>query len=268
MKKIFYTTFIILLICTRVQSQSDDVLLFRPLTANTFEPRIGAFYNMDDENLRLDIGASFDLLHYKYDNSALAFGADFFTYTRIRSDNNFKFPVETSDYFFGINSSYEQALGDDNIEARFRLAHISSHLVDGYSQNSTFFKEPFVYSREFIDCYVAYETHFTTWISIRPYAGLTVVFSTIPDNINQFQAQIGIESEAKLNENIKYFVAFDVKDGENRVGYIAQTGFDFQFHKKFGVRLFYMHYNGNSMHGMFFKEKDIFNAVGFNVIYF
>ncbi len=268
MKNIFFTAFIILIFCTNVQSQSDDVLLFRPLTANTFEPRIGAHYNTCDENLRLDIGASFDLLNFKYEKSALAFGTDFFTYTRLRSDNNFKFPVETSDYFFGVNSSYEHKLGDDLIEARFRLAHISSHLVDGFTEYGRFIKEPFVYSREFVDLYVVYETHFTSWFSIRPYVGLTLVFSTIPDNVNQILPQIGIETEAKLNNNIKFHFAFDVKDGENRIGYISQTGVDFQFNKKFGVRLFYKYYNGNSMHGMFFDEKDIYNAVGFNVIYF
>lgn len=268
MKPILYISTLIILFHIKVLSQDSDILLFKPLTASTFEPRIGACYNFDDDNLRLDIGASFDLLKFSYDNSALAFGADFFTYTRLRSDGNFKFPVETSDYFFGINSSYQQNLDHGVIETRLRLAHISSHLVDGYTRDGDFLKEPFVYSREFVDLYLAYRTRLSNWLSVRPYVGATIIFSTIPDEVKHILPQIGIECESSITRNIKLHFAFDLKDGEFRLGYIAQSGFDFQFHQKFGLRLFYKFYYGNSMHGMFYTEKDIYSAVGFNIIYF
>nr|HPI19931.1 hypothetical protein [Candidatus Kapabacteria bacterium] len=43
---------------------SQESLLFKPLTANVFEPRIGSFYQFSDEKLRLDIGTSIDLFDF------------------------------------------------------------------------------------------------------------------------------------------------------------------------------------------------------------
>lgn len=262
----FYIIFLLLLFIS--STRAEDILLFKPLTANTFEPRIGAFYNIDDDNLRLDVGASFDLLKYDFDKYAIAFGADFFTYTRLRSEGNFKFPVETSDYFFGVNASYKAEIENSHIESRLRLSHISSHLVDGYSDNGIFYKEPFIYSREFVDIYFAYNTELTKSLTIRPYIGSTLIFSTIPKNIRKILPQVGIETEYKLSKSVKSHLAIDVKTGENTINFTSQAGVDLQFHRKFGLRLFYIIYSGNSMHGMFYNEKYIFSAVGFNIIYF
>lgn len=265
MKFVFNLLFLVLVL---YNSRSEEILIFKPLTANTFEPRIGTFYNFDDENLRLDIGATFDLLKYDFNDYDIAFGADFFTYTRLRSEENFKFPVETSDYFFGINASYKRELNNSKIESRIRISHISSHLVDGYSNKGIFYKAPFVYSREFVDLYIAYNTNLTQSLSIRPYVGSTLIFSTIPKDVRKFLPQAGVETDYELSDNVKCHIAFDIKSGENALNITSQAGVDLQFHRKFGLRLFYMMYSGNTMHGMFFDEKYIFSAVGFNIIYF
>ena len=94
--------FVFILVLTSASASGFDKLLFTPLTANVFEPRIGAMYQLSAEKLRLDIGASFDLADLKlFDGVETRFGTDFFTFTRLRSERGFKFPVETSDYFFG-----------------------------------------------------------------------------------------------------------------------------------------------------------------------
>ncbi|HYF01921.1 MAG TPA: hypothetical protein VEC36_00985, partial [Patescibacteria group bacterium] len=140
-------------------------LSFTPLIANPLEGRVGAMYQFADNKLRLDIGNSIDV--YKLPNRDVAFGVDFYTFTRLRSEGNFKFPVETSDYYFGVNFSssslrdskkYYDEESDRTYEVgfkpslRLRLAHISSHLVDGLADTSgKLEKKPFVYSREFAD---------------------------------------------------------------------------------------------------------------------
>ncbi|MDX9790673.1 MAG: hypothetical protein RBT61_07585, partial [Candidatus Kapabacteria bacterium] len=59
MKKLLLTALFFL--CCTVLNAEENVLLFKPYTAGIFDPRIGSVINLTDDNLRLDIGASFDL---------------------------------------------------------------------------------------------------------------------------------------------------------------------------------------------------------------
>lgn len=245
-----------------------DDLLFKPLTANVFEPRIGALYDINDNNLRLDIGASFDLFETSIsEKTILRLGTDFFTYTRLRSEGRMKFPVETSDYFFGLNSSLKSNLFDEDFTARLRVAHISSHLVDGYSKNGEFWKLPEIYSREFIDLTVAYESN-----SLRPYLGLTSVFSTIPDNINHFIPEIGVDYSYNILDWMRLETGYDFKLGgfDNTYSGINafQLGILFETSNNTGIELNYYYYSGLSMHGMFFTEKDKYSGIGFQVYFY
>jgi hypothetical protein len=189
MKNIFYG---LLMLISFTYAQSFDKLLFTPLTANVFEPRIGSSYQFSSDRLRLDIGASFDLMDINIsDEVETRFGTDFFTYTHLRSEGNFKFPVETSDYFFGINFSAKKSLEDIELSSRLRIAHISSHLVDGYAYKDRFYKEPFVYSREFSDLVLA-----AKYSGLRGYFGWQVLFSKIPKNfsLNNYQFWSGLDA--------------------------------------------------------------------------
>ena len=247
---------------------SNNILTFKPLTANVFEPRIGSFYNLNDNNFRLDIGASFDFVKINENSpNEMSIGADFFTYTRLRSENNFKFPVETSDYFFGLNYSANLNLFDEQFQTRVRLAHISSHLVDGYSENGIFFKMPFVYSREFFDITLAKYFDYSESNYIRPYIGTKVVFSTQPDDVSIFQGQVGFDLLHKINNFAEISAGLNLANGEDMLNTSSQIGFNIKFIKNVGLFLGYYYYNGNSMHGMFYKEKDNYSAIGFQIIY-
>ncbi len=262
--------FICLLLVFTYKAESSD-LLFRPLTANTFEPRIGAVYDEEDDNMRLDIGASFDMVKYGLEDSSnnfiSAIGADFFTYTRLRSEGRFKFPVETSDYFFGLNYSCQYKTDDVTLEGRVRLSHISSHLVDGYSDNSTFFKAPFVYSREFLDIVLA-----ANYKNIRPYIGFCYVFSYQPDDINTFIPQVGIDWKKRLNDifdvNIGYDLKLNGQDGIATAVHAAQGGLITKISNHFGIFTGIYFYEGKSMHGMFYDKKDSYFGYGFQLIYY
>lgn len=246
---------------------AQNILLFKPLSSNVFEPRIGSTYNYTDDNLRLDIGASFDLVKFKKDTTNyLSIGADFFTYTRLNIENNFKFPVETSDYFFGINFSSKFCLFDNEFESRLRVAHISSHLVDGYTENNIFKKSPFVYSREFFDLYIAKYINFETGY-IRPFVGTTVVFSTQPTDVAQFKAAIGLDFKFKLSDNFDLIGGSHIGNGENTINIASQAGINMHFLPNIGIFLGYYNYYGNSIHGMFYKNKDDYSGIGFQIIY-
>lgn len=261
-------TFLIIFVTISYNLYSMDILNFKPLTANVFEPRIGSAYNTNDDNLRLDIGASFDLVKWNDSvSNTMTIGGDFFTYTRLRSENNFKFPVETSDYFFGINYSSNFSLLGKGMQARIRLAHISSHLVDGYSKNDIFFKQPFVYSREFVDATLASYFSYNSLNYIRPYIGIKYIFHTQPDDVSVMVGQLGFDLSHRLNNYSEIIAGVNISNGEDILNIASQAGIKFNFIKNVGLFLGYYYYNGNSIHGMFYKERDNYSAIGFQIIY-
>ena len=77
-------------------------LNIQPFTANILEPKAGFLFSMDNNKLRLDISTSRDIVKWYDDDETISIGADLFTFTRLRSTDNFKFPVETIDYLFGL----------------------------------------------------------------------------------------------------------------------------------------------------------------------
>lgn len=247
---------------------SFDGLLFKPLTANTFEPRVGCLFNSKDNKLRLDIGTSVDLIAINATKSyPLRLGADFFTYTRLRSQGRMKFPVETSDYFFGVNASGKTYLFEKPLFFRIRLAHISSHLVDGFAKDSIFLKMPFVYSREFADIVAAFDMK-----SVRVYAGLNYIFSTKPKGIMPLNPQAGFDFEQKFNKWFSVRGGYDFKLlGINDVFtavHTAQLGLFFKTDEYLGVLLNLNGFRGKSIHGMFYNENESYYGFGFQLYFY
>ena len=252
-------------------------LLFKPLFANPFEPRIGSIYQFDSKKLRLDIGASVDLVTLKTSDSLkFSAGADFFTYTRLRSENNFKFPVETSDYYFGINTAFKGQIGSMDVSTRVRLAHISSHLVDGMAVGGTFTETPFVYSREFVEF-----TGTLVYGGLRYYAGFNWAFSTKPDDTKVFTPHIGFDTEKPmplgfLNDltglDMNFLFGVDMKfinvEGHSSEATSSQIGLLIKTSDSAGLIISYYNYYGKSIHGMFYDLNDRYQGIGFQVYFY
>ncbi len=263
---------IIFLICFfSIESYAINNLLFKPLNANPLEGRIGSIIQTNQDNLRLDIGASFDLLEIQKDK--LRFGADFFTFTRLRSEKNFKFPVETSDYFFGINSSYKTRIFSQEVSARLRLAHISAHLVDGFSSSGNFYKMPFVYSREFADFTFAIDSLFKSELipnGIRIYFGHNYIFSNAPDAAESQIFNVGTDFSYNIINKIDLSGGFDYKLGlvsDNFYQTAFQFGLLINTEKNRGIFVGYYYFNGKSLHGLFYNEIDNYSGIGFQIFY-
>lgn len=240
---------------------NPDGLLFAPLRAHTLEPRIGMLYEFGEDKLRLDIGTSLDLLAYCPDSSGeFRVGTDFFTYTRLRSEGSFKFPVETTDFFFGVNASAKYSIAGHVVSGRLRIAHISSHISDGYNGPRT----PFVYSREFVDV-----TGTLTLSEVRLYAGINVLFSTIPDNFGVVTPQLGVDVSYPLSATLALVGGYDARfptiQGAATGVHSAQFGIKVgeQFGK--GIVLNGYAYSGKSLHGMFYDIADSYMGLGFQV---
>jgi hypothetical protein len=239
---------------------SPSGLLFQPLRAHIFEPRMGILYQADNDMLRLDIGNSTDLVAWHPEGAEYRMGADFFTYTRLRSEGRFKFPVETTDFYFGINFAAKYATGDNAVSARVRVAHISSHLSDGYNGN----RSSFVYSREFVDVTGAYELG-----SLRLYAGANFLFSSIPDAFGIVTPQLGFDVSHPLAEELTLVGGYDLRfttvNEATTAVHSAQAGL--KLGKQFGSGLLLngYFYHGKSIHGMFYDLNDSYAGIGIQV---
>lgn len=246
-----------------------SVLNIQPFTANILEPKAGFLISTDNNKLRLDISTSRDVIHWSDNNSTISIGVDVFTFTRLRSTDDFKFPVETIDYLFGINAGYKKQIdGGNEIGLRFRLSHISTHLVDGQydapSQKWREGRDPFVYSKEFIELFPYYR-----YQTLRTYIGLTYIFHRIPEEIKQFNVQFGFDYFAIQfgTDYITPFVAYDFKlsGNEKYIGNnIISVGVKLGNWKQNGLSFYYSYISGKSIHGQLYDLTENYSNIGFN----
>ncbi len=246
-------------------------LLFKPLVADTYEPRDGILSEIGKNSLRLDIGNSIDLLQYRFNNdsSLLTMGADFFTYTLLRGEKDFHFPVDASDYFFGINFNYKKFLAEGVLSSRLRISHISSHFVDGHYDNTLQewkdSQPPRVYSREFFDGVVAFEPSSIT-DNARIYVGGTYLYHVDPPDLARFMGDAGLEYHSKMWNNVFAYGAYQatvLKILETSVRHNVQLGMKIGNWEGRGLNLYGSYFSGYSIHGQYFDVKDNYFALGF-----
>jgi hypothetical protein len=246
-------------------------LLFRPLTANTFEPKVGFTVQSGENKLDLDIGNSIDLVQYTTDSIAVSFGADFFTYTFLRGESNFHFPVDASDYLFGFNINVFKDHPTGTVAARLRLSHISAHFVDGhYDGTNQMWKDnenPHVYSREFLDFTLAVEPSLLKR-NLRAYVGAMYLFHVDPRGLSRWSATVGGEYHNEVTGNINLYAAYQA----NYMNVIeASTRHDIQAGVKLGpwagrgVKFFASYFNGYNIHGEYFDQKEKYTGFGMNI---
>lgn len=243
-------------------------LNIQPFTANFLEPRAGFNYLLGEKNIRLDIGTSSDIYSIQDGRSTLSFGADLFTYTRLRSENNFKFPVEAVDYLFGLNAAYK--IADENISygVRFRFAHISAHLVDGsFDQANNVWRDgrnPFVFSKEFFELFPFYRIE-----NFRAYVGLTYIFHVVPTQISKGIYQAGFDNYfTGLTDIFTPYVGYDFKlqnTGSFTGSNILTAGIKFGRWNQKGFSISLTYFTGKSIHGEFFDLNENYTSLGFNV---
>jgi len=242
----------------------------QPFTANFLEPKTGFEYLIDISKVQINIGVTRDLYHYFDEKTTISFGADFFTYTRARAQSNFKFPVETIDYMFGINAGYKIKDGKKEIGVRFRFSHISAHLVDGLydAENEIWLKgrEPFVYSKEFIEFFPYIRKD-----GLRIYLGLTYIVHVIPSEIKKgiFQAGFDFYILPLRNSSFIPFIAYDFKltgiekySGNN----ILTAGIKFGEPLSGGFSILISYLSGKSVHHEFYDISENYWKIGLNLV--
>ena len=242
-------------------------LIIQPFAANSLEPKLGFIFKLKNNELRLNISNSIDIIQIKDENISYSFGADLFTYTLLRREKEFHFPVDAIDYMFGINLGVKKDFDLYELGARFRLSHISAHFVDGHFNSETNAwrdgRKPIVYSREFIEF-----MPFIKKNSYKIYTGITYIFHIDPDNLGQWNFQTGAEYFFEKTFGFFPFAAYDFRltniykyAGNNSIKVGLKLG------KKYGrgFSLYYYYFAGKSIHGEYFDQNERFSSLGFNL---
>jgi hypothetical protein len=245
-------------------------LNIQPFTANFLEPRTGSMFALDENQLQLNIGTSRDVVQIKSENENISIGADFFTFTRLRSEDNFKFPVEAIDYLFGMSAGYKLIDSTKELGIRFRFSHVSAHLVDGrFDEKLDEWierRDPITFSKEFIELFPYYRIN-----GIRIYLGLTYIVSMTPSIINKGIYQAGFDYYILLLSSgfVTPFIAYDFKlSGINDVysgSNIIKAGVKFGKPFARGFSILFAYFSGKSVHGEFFDLNEKYLSVGFNL---
>lgn len=272
MKKIFVLLFVLINLHTYAQNKLElfpGGLNIQPFTANTLEPKLGFISELTNNELHLNIGNSVDILRLKDDNKTYSFGADLFTYTLLRREKNFVFPVDAVDYLFGFNFGYKITAQNYSYGLRFRLSHISAHFVDGNFDRSTQQwrggLEPFVFSREFVEL-----LSFYSYENLRVYAGGTYLFHVIPSGIGRDNYQIGFDYFLKniFGDELSPFIGYDfkiVRIGEYSGVNSFSVGMKLGKAGGRGLSLYFNYFSGKDYHGEYYNFNREYSALGFNL---
>ena len=246
-----------------------DNLNIQPFTANSLEPKLGFLFQLSKNELELDIGNSIDILKLTEKEKTFSFGADMFTYTLLRGEQHFHFPVDAVDYLFGVNFGFKSQTDNGEYGCRLRISHISAHFVDGhYDGIDQMWRDglnPRVYSREFVEFMPYYKLN-----DLRVYCGFTYLFHVDPGYIKKDNYQAGFDYFFKglLNESFTPFIGYDLKL-EHIARYTANNslsaGIKFGRPEGKGLSLYFNYYSGKSIHGEYFDFNKEYSAIGINL---
>lgn len=262
----------------KVYSQSEIYFiqsseLFRPVQASVFESKIGLSTNINQENLKLDIGASVDLVGLKNKSYSVSMGAEFFTFSNLRKENDFKFPVDAIDYYFGVSFNYKKELNPISIiSSRLRIAHISSHFEDGhkYPVTDTIFT-PVVYSREFIELAGIYDYKIRPFFVLRTMLGVNFLMHSIPDDFGKVSLQIGNELRYSFNKNFGVYLSNELRSasvkGNSLFNESFEAGLNIGGFDNRGINIFYSLYNGQDYKGQYYDKSLNIKSIGTHIIF-
>ncbi|MBX7045355.1 MAG: DUF1207 domain-containing protein [Ignavibacteria bacterium] len=247
--------------------------LFKPLYASVFESKIGISSNIQQENLKLDIGASVDLIGLRGKDCSVSLGAEFFTFSNLRKESNFKFPVDAIDYYFGIAFNYKRKVNTSSLaSARLRIAHISSHFEDGhkFERTDTIFP-PVVYSREFIELAGIYDYKINKCLTLRSLLGANILLHSIPDDFGKVSIMIGNELRYSISNYFGLYLSNELRSasvkGNSNFNESFESGINIGGFDSRGVNLFFSLYNGQDYKGQYYDKPFNVRSLGMRVLF-
>lgn len=278
MKKIFFLLFFIFeLNYTFSQENPDSTkfafsqgnLLFSPAKSNLTENRTGLIQDFASSKLRLDIGYSPDFLALLTNKSNFSLGADFHAFGLLFNESErVILQVAAIDAIFGGHISWKKEFSSFKLSSRFRVLHLSSHLVDGhydFEKNEWKNKKlPIAFGREYVDLFSCFEKD-----NLRLYLGSDFIFRQRPNVLTKINPEASVDyifRNLLANEISLYFSGSLKLAGVNDIRCLNKTiECGINFNNKKPLNLFLLYYSGLNYYGEYYDQLLRYFGIGFNL---
>jgi hypothetical protein len=223
-----------------------------PALKGTFlEPdRFAIVYDKTPSRLRLEAGYGDEFLVLGRSAEKIGIGAEILIWSGLKMLNNFRFPVETADYFFGLYSVFPVKTNwwYDPLRVRIRLSHISSHLVDG-AKDSLIGGSSSKFSREFVSLEALLDEYRKNGILLS--AGVKYVVHQVNkfEPVFQFPITVNVRLH-QFNSRISLNSFMSTAAGPAFPTYSGGLVFRRQTGKESGFEVYAEYHSGHSRYGV------------------
>jgi len=255
MKKYCIVVFLLLLTASFANAQDEIVYswkdhwipIWEELRGSFLEPnRFATAFDFKPQWYRLEAGYGGEFLKI----STVAIGAEGLIWSGLEAFKDFRFPVETADYFFGVYSIFPLPLWGGNLDPwrmRFRLSHISSHLVDGAPSIAGGSSSQF--SREFVSLETLFDE--TEKNHFRLSLGIKYVFHQIMDIEQRLQFPAVLDLVPYDKDGNQLFATISTAAGPTLAEYSAGITFRRTLESKNTADLYAEYHAGRSRYGVY-----------------
>jgi len=243
-----------------------DRTRFPPFMANHEEPRIGFQQEIGDSPMKVAIGNAMPVFEYHSNTDTLQASLLIFAYAQANDYRGYRLKIDAADGFFGLAFSYHTG---SPFSFRFRMLHLSAHLVDGHYNDATMQwrdnKIPFPFSRNYGELASAYATALGSW-PLRVYTGLAYAPIIKPKTIKAFSALAGWELHSPGATHAYAAHHFSLLGTPTYIGsHTLEAGVKFGNAAGRGIRLFLVYQNGWDNFSEYYNERKEFVGAGFAV---
>lgn len=250
-----------------------------PLTASYQEPRVGVRKEVGSSKLKLDIGASIDMLEFRPGSDSterFRLGIDFFTYALSTNSEGLRLQIDAVDGYFGGHIAYISDIGGaSRFALRLRLLHLSAHFIDGHYNNATQTwkdnRAPIPFTRDFGELIGMYDFALGR-VNTKVYSGFSYATLIRPTDIKRFEAYGGFELHTAgitgtvFNRPFNLFLADHVLlrgipsyVGTNNL----ELGVKFGEWHSTGLKIHFSYYNGMDVFSQYYDVRREGFGIGF-----
>jgi hypothetical protein len=250
-----------------------------PLTASYQEPRVGLRKEFATSRLKVDIGASVDVLEYEPNcdsTERIRAGIDFFTYALSTNSEGLRLQIDAVDGYFGGHITYRNELTAlSRLTLRLRLLHISAHFLDGHFDKSAQTwkdnRQPIPFTRDFGELVGMYADMIAP-VHVQVYAGFSYATLIRPTTIKRVEMLGGIELYTPdivaqvFDKPCNLYLAqhFFLRGIPNYVG-TGNTEFGIKLGEwaRTGLRIYLSYYNGLDVFSQYYDVRRESWGIGF-----
>jgi hypothetical protein len=268
MKKILTLVFVAIIYASSVKAQIELtwkdrwIPVWQELRGSFLEPnRFATAFDFQPQWYRLEAGYGGEFARI----STVAIGAEGLIWSGLKAFKDFRFPVQTADYFFGAYTIFPLPLwGMDNLEAwrmRFRLSHISSHFVDGAVSIPSNTSSEF--SREFVSLETLFDQ--TVKRSFRLSLGIKYIFHQVADIEQRLQFPGVLDFIAFYEKKNQIFATLSTASGPTLANYSASLTYRHTLEAGNFADLYAEYHTGRSRYGVYSGLKQDGFEIGIRV---